>query len=312
MAHEAFISRNFSAGSRAIIDQANDIIADYLRQGFTLTLRQLYYQFVARDLLPNKMSEYKRLGSIINDARMAGEIDWDMIEDRTRNVKGGDAAETTPEDALRGLADYYSEPLWKGQEYRVIVGIEKDALVGVIERPCWRWRVPYIACRGYLSQSEAYSMGKRFEDLRAEGVTPIFLHLGDHDPSGIDMTRDNDDRFAMFAGERVEVRRLALNYDQVEQYDPPPNPAKETDSRSTGYKARFGDSSWELDALSPAVIAELVENAITDYIDLDQWNAAKAGQTENRKTLKVIADRWDDVQEFLRDDIAGADPYEDD
>lgn len=296
---ERFIDRNFRGGSLAIIQHANEIIRDYRAQGFTLTLRQLYYQFVSRDLLPNKQSEYKRLGSIINDARLAGEIDWSAIEDRTRNVAGGDAGDNTPESALTALGEYYSESLWEGQDHRLEVWIEKDALVGVIERPCYQWRVPFLACKGYLSQSEQYNAGKRFERLIADGITPIVLHLGDHDPSGIDMTRDNRDRMSMFAYEEVEVIRLALNYHQVEQYGPPPNPAKDTDSRAADYIAQYGESSWELDALSPAVIAELVADNIKRYVDMDKWTARKAAERANRATLAAIAERWDDVQDFL-------------
>lgn len=77
-----YIRRNFSQNSCKIIDQANEILDEYERQGFRLTLRQLYYQFVARDLIQNKQSEYKRLGSIINDARLAGFVDWQMMEER--------------------------------------------------------------------------------------------------------------------------------------------------------------------------------------------------------------------------------------
>src|SRR5580704_4773196 len=84
---EEFVSRNFSAGSLALIEHANTIIDEYQAEGFTLTLRQLYYQFVSRDLIKNQQSEYKRLGSIINDARLAGLIDWAAIEDRTRTVR---------------------------------------------------------------------------------------------------------------------------------------------------------------------------------------------------------------------------------
>src|SRR2546428_272641 len=82
-----YASTRFSPKSRETIAQANVIIADYEAQGFTLTLRQAYYQFVSRGLIPNTDREYKRLGSIINDARMAGLIDWDSIEDRTRFLR---------------------------------------------------------------------------------------------------------------------------------------------------------------------------------------------------------------------------------
>lgn len=300
MAREAFIERNFSIGSRAIIQQANDIIADYQAQGFTLTLRQLYYQFVSRDLIANKQTEYKRLGSIINDARLAGKIDWDAIEDRTRNVRKS-AAWDSPQDIMSAVASQYREDLWRAQPRHVEVWIEKDALIGVIEPVCDRWRLPYLACRGYVSQSEQYSAGKRFARHSRLGHDPLVIYLGDHDPSGMDMTRDHTDRLAMFARWPVEVYRAALNMDQVEQYDPPPNPAKETDSRSGPYIEEFGESSWELDALSPTVIDELIEAKVVETVDHDAWATALEAEELNKATLAAVSSNFDEVQSYLID-----------
>jgi hypothetical protein len=56
---ERFISKEFQQKTLDLIDQANAIIEEYVGQGFVLTLRQLYYQFVARALIENKQSEYK-------------------------------------------------------------------------------------------------------------------------------------------------------------------------------------------------------------------------------------------------------------
>jgi hypothetical protein len=75
---------NFRSASLSVIELANSIIAEYQAQGYDLTLRQLYYQFVARGIIPNSDAEYKKLGSVINDGRLAGLIDWDSITDRTR------------------------------------------------------------------------------------------------------------------------------------------------------------------------------------------------------------------------------------
>lgn len=302
MSKEAFVQKAFRRSSLTIIDQANTIIAEYQGAGFTLTLRQLYYQFVARDIIPNRQSEYKRLGSIINDARLAGLIDWNAIEDRTRNVRSHNSW-SSPESIVSACARQYAEDLWDSQDFRMEVWIEKDALIGVVEPICTEWRLPYYACRGYSSQSEQYAAGKRFASLNELGITPIVLHLGDHDPSGIDMTRDNADRLAMFARHGVEVRRLALNMNQIEEYGPPPNPAKETDSRFANYSAEYNtDESWELDALEPQVISELIRTEIDRDIDLEAWNAAYDASEQNRETLSAIADRWDAVQAFLAED----------
>lgn len=301
MAKEAFIYRDFKEGSFAIIRAANEIISEYRAMGFTLTLRQLYYQFVSRDLLPNKQSEYKRLGSIINDARLAGYIDWSAIEDRTRNLRKP-AAWNSPEEILRAVAQQYQEDLWADQDHYVEVWIEKDALVGVIEPVCTELRVPYFACRGYTSQSEQYNAGKRLARIAGQGRTPVILHLGDHDPSGMDMTRDNGDRLGMFARDEVEVRRLALNWDQIEQYNPPPNPAKETDSRAAGYIDRFGHSSWELDALDPNVISRLIRDEIEGLIDYERWNDARDEEETQRLMLEGVALDWQGVCDFLKRD----------
>ncbi len=298
MAAEIFVPRNFSDGSLTLIDAANSIIDEYRAEGFTLTLRQLYYQFVSRDLIANKQTEYKRLGSIVNDARLAGLIDWDMIEDRTRNVRRSPSW-SDPAEIVAAIAQQYQEDLWADQEFRVEVWIEKDALLGVIEPVCERWRLPYFACRGYSSQSEQYRAGKRFAEWRDNGQVPVVLHLGDHDPSGIDMTRDNTDRLAMFAEGDVDVRRLALNMDQVKRYRPPPNPAKESDGRSGPYIKKFGPSSWELDALDPKVIDRIIENEIKTVVDMATWSRAKLQEVERRETLSQASDNWAKVERFL-------------
>jgi hypothetical protein len=160
--------------------------------------------------------------------------------------------------------------------------------------------VPHMACKGYLSASEAWRAGQRFEEKSAEGKQCVLLHLGDHDPSGIDMTRDNTDRLDMFAGMGVvEVRRLALNMNQVSQYKPPPNPAKITDSRSDSYIANYGRKSWELDALSPAVIEGIINKELRGLIDQDAWEDCQKEESEKRQIIASIYQNWDKVRPFL-------------
>lgn len=289
----AYEDKKFAAATLAIIDQANEILQDYEAQGYTLTLRQLYYQFVARALIANRQSEYKRLGSIVNDGRLAGLIDWNHLEDRTRNLRGLPHWDS-PADIIKASASQFRYDLWADQPAYCEVWVEKDALVGVVERICNELDVPYFACRGYTSQSEAWRAGRRmlWESDRHERV--VVFHLGDHDPSGIDMTRDNQARLGLFGEAVVEVQRLALNMDQVEHYNPPPNPAKITDSRATGYIREYGRESWELDALEPRVISALIRENVEALIDRDLWNETKARQEAARAKLRKIAENWSD------------------
>jgi hypothetical protein len=292
---ELFEARRFHEKTAAIIDRANEIIAEYQALGFILTLRQLFYQFVSRALIENRQSEYKRLGDIVKNGRRAG---LEAIEDRTRNMRGSPSWDS-PEVIVAAVADQYREDLWRGQPFRPEVWIEKDALLGVIEGVCDEYRLPYFACRGNNSESEQYKAGKRFEALLESGLTPVVLHLGDHDPNGLDMTRDNRDRLALFARQPIEVRRLALNMDQVERYRPPPNFAKETDSRYAAYVENFGEECWELDALDPRIIADLVRAEVERMIDPDIWEAAREEESANRALLQAASENWAFVENLL-------------
>lgn len=311
----------------AVVRQANQILAEYAARGITVTLRQLYYQFVARDLIQNKQSEYKRLGDIINNGRLAGLIDWNHLQDRTRNLARL-SHWSEPGGIIESAARSYHRNLWEGQAAYVEVWIEKDALVGVIEDVCERWDVPFFSCRGYTSQSEMWSAGQRLLSHVRDGRRVHIIHLGDHDPSGRDMSRDIEDRLHLFVSthlvrewiethgtpstkaareryarstaERLpNIHRIALNIDQVRQYNPPPNPAKLTDTRSTAYIDEFGPESWELDALDPDVLVNLIERSILDHLDRDQWQEQQDQQETEREILTLASQRWEAVSEFL-------------
>lgn len=291
MTKEAFVSKKFAPKSLETIARASAIIADYQAQGFVLTLRQLYYQFVARGLIANTMQEYNKLGAVISDARLAGLIDWEALEDRTRYLRK-ESTWATPRDILEACASQYKQDAWDSQETRVEVWVEKDALVGVIEPACSALRLPYFACRGYASQSAIYEAALRYRNWINAGQSVIVLHLGDHDPSGIDMTRDNLDRLHLFLGDdadQLQVERLALNIDQVRHYNPPPNPTKLTDARAAGYLLEFGESSWELDALDPRVIDGLIRNAVDNIYDETAFEQALAEEREQRLRIQVVA-----------------------
>lgn len=294
---------NFRTSTLALIVKANEILGEYAARGIVVTLRQLYYQFVARDIIPNKQAEYDRLGSIVNDARLAGLIDWSHLQDRTRNLSSLPHW-TEPGGVIRSAANSYHRDLWEGQDNYVEVWIEKDALVGVIEGVCEEWDVPFFSCRGYTSQSEMWAASQRLMRVEQSGRNTHIIHLGDHDPSGKDMSRDIEDRLLMF-GSSADITRIALNMDQVEQYSPPPNPAKITDSRATAYIAEYGTESWELDALNPDVLVDLIRDTIWEYLDRDIFEERKAQQETERTILITASQKWGDVQAFLSKKVGG-------
>ncbi|PPF41719.1 hypothetical protein C5B85_18715 [Pseudoclavibacter sp. AY1F1] len=297
MAHIAYEVWKPSPRSLAIVQLANSICAEYAAQGYDLTLRQLYYQFVARDYLPNSQRTYKQLGSTIDRARKAGLIDWAYIVDRTRNLMGLPVYDS-PAALIDELEDSFHMDLWVGQEFRVEVWVEKEALAGVVSRAANSRGVDYFSCRGYVSQSELHSAALRHRQYERAGQSVVVIHLGDHDPSGIDMTRDMQERLRLF-GARTLVRRIALNLDQIVQYEPPPNPAKLTDSRAKGYIRSFGASSWELDALNPDTLHKLIADAVDEHIDAHSYGSRAWQQKAHREQLAKVAANWDAVTDLL-------------
>lgn len=295
-----YIDKNFRPDSLALIQKVNRVVSDYHAQGYDLTLRQVYYQMVARDIIPNNQRSYKNLGSLINDARLAGLIDWNAIEDRTRNLRRN-SHWADPGEIVSSAAYSYHLDHWEDQQNYVEVWVEKDALIGVVGQICERLDVSHFSCRGYVSQSEMWGAANRLKRRYDAGQNVVLLHLGDHDPSGKDMSRDIVERLELFGVEDVIFRRLALNMDQIEEYGPPPNPAKLTDSRATGYIREFGRESWELDALEPQVISDLIQEHVESFRDDRAYSAVVAREEREKALLKDLSHHWSEVAEHWDD-----------
>ena len=291
MPYEAFTDwKPKSDINKALLTASVQVINEYAGQGYRLTLRQLYYQLVARDLIPNQQAWYKRLGDVVSNGRLAGYIDWNSIVDRGRvPIKPPDWS--SPAALLKAAASQYRIDRWQGQQHHVEVWCEKDALSSVIEPVCNRYHVRFLANRGYSSSTAMYDAARRFRASFENDQEPVVIYLGDHDPSGIDMSRDVRDRLQLMTfGEGATVDRLALNMDQVDQYQPPPNPAKLTDSRASNYVRLYGLESWELDALEPQVLDTLISTAIESFLDQDLYDEMVQLEETGKDAIREAAD----------------------
>lgn len=334
----AYERKSFSSDKLDMIAKANAVIREYNEQGFNLTLRQLYYQFVSRDSLPqswadkagilNRPESYNKLGDLVSDGRMAGLIDWYSIVDRSRGSYANQHYDR-PSKVIEAALATYATDKWENQPHYVEVWVEKEALEDVLARACGPLDVRYFACKGYTSQSAMWEAAQRLVKKRDDGKEVHIIHLGDHDPSGIDMSRDIFSRLSLFVGHNksapdemeegteeegneedsaqnldalhVHVQRIALNMSQVTRYNPPPNPAKTTDSRFKSYQKKYGDESWELDALEPAVLVDLITRAVNQFRDPKLWDAAMATEAKGRATVQYILQYFPEVIGFLRE-----------
>lgn len=285
---EGFIEWNPHGKTGARVMEVLRIVQEYRQAGYRLTLRQLYYQFVARDIIPNKEAEYRKLGNVVSKMRLSGLLDWDAIEDRNRSPETPSEWDTI-QDLADTAANAFRLPRWEGQDNYCELWVEKAALAGVLAPLAREYHVTLMVNRGYSSQSAMYESAKRIMNAcYADDKAATIFYLGDHDPSGQDMVRDIRDRLLMFTRDRLAltVECIALTTDQVEEYSPPPNPTKLTDSRAPDYIHRHGHECWEVDALDPETLQTIIRESLDAVVDMPMMN--KIIQREDRLKKRFL------------------------
>lgn len=285
-----------SKANKERLDAVNEIIKEYQADGYTLTLRQLYYQLVSRDVIPNKQAEYSKLSTLLKEGRMGGIVDWDAIEDRLRRPSEPSSWDS-PKDAMEALISQYQLPRMSLQKSYIEVWVEKDALSGVLKRITEKYHIPILVNRGYSSVSAMYDAYRRFAArLDDDKEDVIIFYLGDFDPSGMDMIRDVEDRIKEFAKKHytdfpLKVIPIALTREQIKQYNPPPNPAKLTDPRAKAFVKEHGGTSWEVDALPPNILNSLLEEAILDNISIPIYEYFVGKEEADKDKMRDLSEQ---------------------
>ncbi len=275
--------------TKELLTKIIEIVEKYDREGYRMTLRQLYYQLVSHDIIPNQQKEYAKLSRILTEARMAGLVDWDFIEDRIRVPKFPNQFRDI-DHAMKVIKNVYRLDRWDDQEYYVECWVEKDALSGVLEPITVDYHVHLLVNRGYSSASAMHDSATRIREQIDQGKKAVILYFGDHDPSGEDMVRDVENRLNNF-GCYPEVKKVALTMDQIEQYQPPPNPAKLSDPRANTYIANHGVQSWELDALPPNVLVQLLRDELDELLDREKYDAIIENEDKDKTKMEKFGKR---------------------
>lgn len=291
--------RMWTTRKEIVIQRIVDTVNKYRKLGFNLTLRQLHYQLVSVNAIVNHQTAYKKLGTILDDCRYSGVIDWSMIEDRGRKLDYP-YYEDSVSAAIQKTANYYRLERQLGQRVHIEVWTEKDALSQIFGRVTNKYGVGLCVNKGYTSSSAIYKAYERFADRFDNGQSVVILYFGDHDPSGLDMVRDIEDRLRfMFDNGQLcspdydfAVIPIGLTMQQIKKYNLPENPAKLTDTRSASYVQKFGTKSWEVDALSPEVLTEIVDYNINNHMDILQFETLMETEKEQIEAMKEIAKNY--------------------
>lgn len=276
---------NFNLARKKMIVAINDILTQYNGK---VSVRQIYYRLVAADAIPNKQTEYDKVQSLVTDARYAGLIDWDAVEDRGREPVRAEEWKDG-RSALEDITTRFRMDRWKTQPYYVELWVEKAALAGVLWPIAADYHVTLMVNKGYSSASAMKDGADRIKWRAREGKRVVILYVGDHDPSGLDMLRDVPERLLEFGcPSDIDVRGIALTWAQIKQFKPPPNYVKRkddpklykdvdgslADSRAQSYVEQFGEESYEVDALPPKDLDLITRTALNAYIDKDAMKKA--------------------------------------
>lgn len=282
---EAITEKRLHESSLSLIRAVSAVTDELKAEGLTLTLRQLYYEAVRRGLIQNKPTQYKRLGNVVTEARIAGHLDWDAIADPMRNLE----SQTTFRNAAQyvaAMANQYNESLWADQPYYAEVWIEKDAIASVVERACLQYRVPYFVCRGYVSQQCLYDAGKRFSHHISQGKIVRVFYLGDRDEFGGDLARDIEDRIDFFtrAG-RPQFDPIAVRAEQITHLRLAPDPSNPSD--------------FEIEALPPKELLCLIVSSIDSIVDRAKFIAAYQREQQSRHEIALVAKHYKAVIDVI-------------
>jgi len=286
-----------AVSSTEIVKAVKEITSTYRTK---MTLRQIYYRLVARNLIPNNLNSYKNLSRILVTAREKGEISANIMEDRGRTSIGGDFGWDDPTEfairrlqSLKECASDYTRRMWEFQEEYIEVWVEKDALSRLVSSACSGYRVKTCVGRGYSSYTYVSDAVNRF--LSQEDKRCTVIYVGDLDPSGLDITRDLGRRMAEYGADHVTIRRIALSHEQVKQYELPPAPVKLTDARAAKFVEKHGNEVWELDALEPNVLQSTIQEEIVKHIDGDLWAETRERIEHERDEIETTIDGWFEV-----------------
>jgi hypothetical protein len=273
--------------TKAAIGSIKAAIVDILSKDNPQTVRQVFYALTVRGVIKKEEIEYQRtVVRLLVDMREAGEIPFEWLADNTRWMRKPTTF-TGLESCLNSTAHFYRRDLWAAMPVYVEVWCEKDALAGVLMEETRVYDVPLMTARGYSSLTFVHSAAM---EIKAKGKPAYIYHFGDLDPSGVDAARDIKEKLHRYAPDaEIHFERPAVTREQVEEWNLPTRPTKQTDTRAK----KFGsNTSVELDAIPARKLRELVRLHIECHVDQRKLEFLRVAEESERKLLTQWASTY--------------------
>lgn len=272
--------------SLKLLEQVQEIIKSY---DFALTLRQIYYQLVSKQIIANRQNLYQGLSRLCVIGRNNGILDEESFADRLRQVDKP-SSWTDIDDFMNAVRQSYCKDKWENQDNYIEIWIEKDALRNVLTDVTYPYDVNLMVARGQLSRTEVYKTYCRHEQQLKRGKKCYLFYAGDFDPSGLSIYHSLVERIAGYGdyGRYITFNRIALTPEQIEKYGLPSDPAKKTDPSYKRFVSEYGNNVVELDALPPDVLRNLVKVCIEKHLDLGLFEQVQKKELEEQAELQIL------------------------
>jgi hypothetical protein len=265
------------------VGRIRQTIKDTVKRYQPMTVRQVFYRLVVLAVIGKSEAEYKgTVVRLLTEMRLEGKIPFGWIADNTRWMRKP-RTHSSVDQALKRTAEAYRRAVWDNQDVYVEVWLEKDALAGVLYDVTSEWDVPLMVTRGYPSISYLHEAAEAIKAVNK----PVYLYyFGDHDPSGLDIPRNVENRLNQFAPDaEIHFERVAVTPEQIAEWDLPTRPTKKTDTRSK----RFVGESLEVDAIDPDTLRDLVRECIEQHVDDRALEVMQTAEESEREILEKLA-----------------------
>jgi hypothetical protein len=258
------------------------------------SVRHVFYRMTDPRLLePVEKSERRGYVCVQNRLkllRLSDRVPYAWITDATRQ---GFFVNTyhSASDFLFRVAGLYRAPLWKEAMVYVEVWCESRSIAGVIEGDCEELAVSLYPAGGFSSMTLAWEAAQYIaNEVAGTDKRIVILYIGDYDPAGVLIDRDIEAKLRKHLAEAgvfdIDFRRIAINEDQIRQYDLPTKPRKMTDRR-----ALHISTSVEAEAMPAAILRRLLREEIEALLPPRALAVAKAAEESEREYLLNMAKR---------------------
>src|SRR3989344_3933701 len=262
-----------------ILREVSNILVEL---GIQVTVRQLYYQLVSKQVIENTINSYKNFDRILTKARKEQLIDDSNIVDTSKPILIP-STWININEFLQDVSNAYRKSVWNTQDNHIEIWLEKDALRSVFQPITDKYDVALVIGKGYQSYTNLKETSHRIQENKELNI----CYFGDFDPTGLDIER-NISSTLIELNTKHNIRRIALTKEQIEKYDIPPQPTKVSDTRTAKHKELHGDIAVELDALDPRILTKLIEDTIISFLDINKYNTTKQQEKKEQETIKKL------------------------